>query len=463
MKYLQLLILITISLKSYSQCWQKIAVGTSSYAIKNDGTLWAWGENQFGQLGNGTVNISNLPVQVGTDSNWAEIDANGNVVLALKTDGSIWTWGKNVNVLALDSFYTTPIQIGSDNDWIKIAAPSFAIKSNGTLWAWGLNNDGDLGLGNTEAQFVPTQVGAEDDWIEISAGSRARLSIKSDHSVWGWYYNYLGALAIGPINNGDSNQIITIPTQTGNNTSDWNSAITNGCCFTKMIKQDGSLWACGSGFFGNIGDGTETAEVNVLTHVGFDNDWVAVDTSYHTLAIKNNGTLWGWGANQVGQIGDGTTQNKNVPTPTGNGISWMSIALGLNYSLALSNSGTLYAWGLNNNGQLGDGTFVNKSIPTQIGTACVLSTTEHQKLDHITVYPNPTKNKVVVSFLMPENEKVKISIYNMMGQIVFSKEIQSKIGSNEELLDLTNYGDAIYSIVLESKNLSGNVRIMKVK
>jgi alpha-tubulin suppressor-like RCC1 family protein len=154
-KALTFLLLFVLSQHVFSQCYTQIAAGSDhTVAIQSDGTLWAWGLNDFGQLGDGTTINKSVPTQIGTNTDWAFIDASGYNTMALKTDGSLWSWGSN-NFGQIGNgnggigiYNTTPTLIGTDTDWVKFTAFSFAIKSNGTLWAWGYNMEGQLGTGD---------------------------------------------------------------------------------------------------------------------------------------------------------------------------------------------------------------------------------------------------------------------------------------------------------------------------
>src|SRR3989337_2999238 len=130
----------------------QIAAGSyHTLAIKSDGTLWAWGYNYSGQLGDGTTSNKTTPVQIGTGTNWSQIAAGGYHTLAIKSDGTLWAWGGNsfgqLGDGTSSDYKTTPVQIGTGTNWSQIAAGGYhtlAIKSDGTLWAWG-NYYGQLG------------------------------------------------------------------------------------------------------------------------------------------------------------------------------------------------------------------------------------------------------------------------------------------------------------------------------
>lgn len=166
--------------------------GRHCLALKANGTLWAWGWNNEGQLGIGNENDSMVPVQVGTANDWRSIDAGTRLSFALKTDNSLWAWGNTTTGLEIDSNF--PQQVGNASGWQNIAVKryegsSFAMltKIDGTLWAWG--NDGYQQLGNGSVQddyAVPTQIGVESDWVSAYAGFRQGGAVKQDGTFWAW-------------------------------------------------------------------------------------------------------------------------------------------------------------------------------------------------------------------------------------------------------------------------------------
>jgi alpha-tubulin suppressor-like RCC1 family protein len=195
--------------------WLKVAASYAStaaagfsLAIKTDGTLWAWGDNTNGQLGLGNTTKYSSPKQVGSLTNWLTIAISGVssavTALAVKTDGTMWSWGQNnFGNLGLGNRtnYSSPKQIGALTTWLKIASSyhSLAVKTDGTLWSWGYNVQGQLGTGNTTYYSSPKQVGSLTTWLDVSAGGYFSLSTKTDGTLWSWGKNNFGQLGLGNI------------------------------------------------------------------------------------------------------------------------------------------------------------------------------------------------------------------------------------------------------------------------
>ena len=139
-----------------------VAAGSQhSVAIHPDGTLWAWGGNHNGQLGDGTATDRTAPVQVGTDTHWASAAAGNFHSLAIKTDGTLWTWGSNASGQLGDGTTTDrtdPVQVGTDTNWASVSggdSHTIALKTDGTVWGWGWNGFGPLGEASTAPQNTP--------------------------------------------------------------------------------------------------------------------------------------------------------------------------------------------------------------------------------------------------------------------------------------------------------------------
>ncbi|WP_074961625.1 T9SS type A sorting domain-containing protein [Flavobacterium akiainvivens] len=345
-------------------------------AIKSDGTLWAWGQNNNGQVGNNSNTDQPTPVQIGTDNDWWKISAGTYYSTAIKNDGTLWAWGSNS--LGQTGTLTTnyPHMIGTDTDWVHVAtglAFTSAIKSDGTLWMWGYNDYGQLGNGTDVNSNVPAQVGTDNDWVFTSHGSQHILALKSDGTLWSWGSDSAGSLGLGSL--GEQ----WYPTQIGTD-NNW-IQVCAGYSSGAAIKSNGTLWTWGYNDYGMVGDGTFVSK-QAPVQIGTDTDWQNVTITTHTMAIKTNGTLWAWGRNNYGKIGNGVVSfGQSTPVQIGTDTDWIKVLPGFEHSLGLKGNGTLWAWGHNNFGQLGDNTTVDKIVPTQTGSIC------NEPLCTITVSP----------------------------------------------------------------------------
>ena len=309
--------------------WASIASGAgANYALKTDGTLWAWGSNNAGGLGQGNTTDRSSPVQIGALTTWAKVDASGwnNYAKAIKTDGTLWAWGNNSYGYLGDGTNinkSSPIQIGALTDWTTTiaagASHTLAIKTDGTLWTWGLNYYGRLGLGNTTNRSSPVQIGSLTNWLKVSAGYDFSAAIKTDGTLWLWGRGVAGKLGLGNVTNYSS------PKQVGSLTN-W-SNIVIGQNHSAAIKTNGTLWTWGYTGKGQLGQG-DTIDKYSPVQVGALTDWsILCQDSFDSMAaIKTDGTLWTWGWNLFATLGLGDTTDRFSTVQVGASTNWQSVS-----------------------------------------------------------------------------------------------------------------------------------------
>ncbi|HYD90224.1 MAG TPA: T9SS type A sorting domain-containing protein [Flavobacterium sp.] len=295
--------------------WKNVDCGVHHViAVKTDGTLWAVGWNDDRQLGIGQAveEIYQL-TQVGSDNDWNSVFCGWDVSFSIKNNGTLWGWGKNQYGNLGDgtnSTRDTPVQIGTDTDWEIVASGvkhTLAIKTDGTLWAWGKSYDGALGIGGTgiSEESSPVQCGTDADWKSIIVGTEFSAGLKDDGTIWVW-----GKSGYGELGNGDTFSAYYVPTQLG--TELWTS-ISGRYNNVFAIKANGTLWAWGFNENGQLADGTTTNR-NIPTFIESFNDPASIMPSYlFTLALKEDGTLWAWGSNMLGHYGNGTILESGEP------------------------------------------------------------------------------------------------------------------------------------------------------
>jgi alpha-tubulin suppressor-like RCC1 family protein len=377
------------------------AGGFHSFALKDDGTVWAWGSNLNGQLGDGTTTNRLIPVQVkgeggvGHLTDVKAIAAGEYHSMALESNGTVWAWGTNYygqigngengsDDNYADAVQPTPVKVMGLSNVSAIAAGvnhSLALKKDGTVWAWGLNYYGQLGDGTTVDKNTSVQIKGLSNVAAIAAGDFYSFAVKKDGTVWAWGSNLNGQLGDGTKT--DSFTPVRVKGEGGKGNLTGVTSMSGGAGHSLALKKDGTVWAWGFNGFGQLGDGTKTDSLTPapvkgeggkgnLTHV---KALVAGTDAYHSLALKKDGTVWAWGYNEYGQLGDGAaTPSVSSLTPVqvkgeggkGNLTGVTSMAGGVYHSLALTSDCTVLAWGINWSGQLGDGTTAQRNAPVKV-------------------------------------------------------------------------------------------------
>ncbi len=311
---------------------RRLAVGGEhACLIKYDGSLWCWGANDHGQLGDGTTSDSNIPVN---------------------TDGQI--------------------------DWVSLAAgPSHScgLRSDGSAWCWGDNVDGQLGVGDLQPRSSPVPVTGDPGWVSISAGVGRTCGARTDGTVWCWGGGVpspspMPAVTGELVQVGDS-ELCTLGADrtiscngSAVGSGGWET-LSVGAAHACAIDTSGALSCWGDNDSGQLGDGTtSSSQTPVAVGAGFAQ--VSAGAA-QTCAIDTAGALSCWGANDSGQIGDGTTDPRPSPVPVGSvAAEWLLIRTGGASSCGAQTDGTVWCWGNNDHGQLGDMTNQSHSVPTGV-------------------------------------------------------------------------------------------------
>lgn len=316
--------------------WSLVSASTLSWsmAVKTDGTMWAWGNNSDGQLGQNDQGVTrSSPVQIGALTTWSQASAGSNFGVAIKTDGTMWSWGANdLGELGQNDrtvSRSSPVQIGALNTWSKISCGddySLAVKTDGTLWAWGSNQNGKLGDGSTINRSSPVQVGALTNWSVPSTKNYSSLAIKTNNTVWAWGYNGDGIT-------GQNNTIdVSSPVQIGALTN-W-LQVSCGRYHAGAVKTDGTIWTWGANTYGQLGSGTTVTRSSPV-QIGALNDWSSISCgNAHTAAIKTDGTLWVFGNGGSGKLGQNNTTSYSSPVQVGTS-QWYAVSAGLNNMLII--------------------------------------------------------------------------------------------------------------------------------
>lgn len=311
-----------------------VAVATGVYhslALKSDGTVWAWGANYDGELGNATTAIaSDVPVQVTLLTGAVSIAAGAYHSLAAKSDGTVWAWGYDNDGELGDGSATVnstaPVPVVGLTNAVSVAAGdsfSLALKADGTVWTWGANDSGQLGNNSTAGSTVPVQVASLAGIVAVAAAGSHAVALRSDGTVWAWGYNNDGEL--GNSSYANSGVPVQVTGLTG--------VVAIACAEygSVALSANGTVWAWGVNGAGELGNGSPAVNSNVPVQVSGVTGAVAIAAD---LALKSDGTIWAWGSNFEGQLGDGTNAYTTVPVPVSNLQGVAAIAGGGLQSLA---------------------------------------------------------------------------------------------------------------------------------
>ena len=364
------------------------AAGAAGGGSETAGALFRSGYNAQGEIGDGTTvdrrNLDPAFVQIGSGTDWEWNSASGYstnqvaTAYGVKTDGTGWIWGE-ASYGKLGNGTTTPnicspIQIGSLTDWKQMNGGqhhSMAVKTDGTLWGWGRNNSGQLGVGNTTDYSSPVQVGSLTDWLYVVCGANVTSGLKTDGTVWGMGSNSYGSLGQGPATGSFSS-----PVQVGSYT-DWTHISRNqtnvqtafmGVRGGTFEAPAGTLWACGNNTWGMMGTSNTTDYISPV-QIGSLTNWSKIEGGPGGFcSTKTDGTIWAWGYAYQGINGTGDTTVYSSPVQIGSLTDWSSIKKASRFlTMAIKTDGTFWCWAAQT--PVCGSTAVAKSSPVQLGTS----------------------------------------------------------------------------------------------
>jgi alpha-tubulin suppressor-like RCC1 family protein len=334
------------------------------------GLTFSWGCNTSGQLGDNTSVSTSSPVIIsGALSDWCRVSAGDCHNLAMRPNGSVWAWGYNTRGAVGDNTATirsSPVSVvGGFSDWCQISAGnahSLGLRTSGSAWAWGNNTNGRLGDNTATSRSSPVSVvGGFSDWCQISGGGGHSLGLRTSGSAWAWGCNNFGQLGDNTTTSKSS------PVSVVGGFSNW-CQLRAGSTHNLALRTDGTAWAWGLNSNGPLGDNTATSRLSPVSVVGGFSDWCQLSAGNGlSLGVRTSGSAWAWGVNSSGSLGDNTTTNKSSPVSVVGGFAnWCQVSAGANHSLGVRTNGSAWSWGNNSQGRLGDNTTTNASSPVSV-------------------------------------------------------------------------------------------------
>ena len=458
-------------------------------ALKANGTVWTWGYNVNGELGDGKNRNTNIPVQVVTgaqDSNSGyleniiQVAAGSNHNLALDKDGTVWAWGSNGYGQIGNNTTTSsslPVKVTGLTDAVSIAAGyynSFAVRKDGSVWSWGRNVYGSLGNGNTSNQLIPQRVlgGASGsqyltDIVEVKAATYHTLALKANGTVYAWGYNGYGQLGS---NGGNSYTPVQVVTGAQNSASGYLENVVD----IDVSSENDSTWGTSIALteskevygWGVSDNGALGKKDRITTPIKVSNVNTAVQIAIggtsngqFTYILKEDGTVSSLGYNVYGQLGNGTTTSSSVAQDVQNLKDVVQVVGSQNgyFGAAVRTDGTVWAWGYNGYGQLGNSKNENSSIPVSVGYPPTMNFdvqyAEVQKSATGTAvrkYENSEMPRSLTgSHAIAEDEQLVIDTSKLIGEQIFGFNLitdKSSSYSNAKDIEISSFDETLFTI-----------------
>ncbi len=475
-----------------------------SVALSNQNTVYAWGDNTWGNLGNGTFSPVYDPILLQSIDNIIQVTAGSNHVIALKSDNTLLAWGKNTNgQLGYGTYASSnfPMAVVSISDVQSISAGrnhSLALTTSGEVYAWGANNYGQLGNGDFVEQNQPVLVSGINNVVWVSCGADFSMAVRDDGTVWTWGCNDNGQLG--------HNDIISrnLPEQIYNLHKI--SMLTAGNKHALALNERGEVFAWGGNTEGQLGIGT-TNQSLIFERLDITGVKSIEAGSYNSYAIKNDGSVWSWGFNNFGQLGDQTTVNKSLPIRADQFFGIVDLGAGNDFvclvrkeskscssdlvslnmdtvpDVLISKTGMIlstiegvsYQWYFNSS-QLSNSNSQTINITAQgvytvevfFENGCsamseefsfYLNVEDYFVDQNVIVFPNPSKGYFELSLNMPESVLEKIqswTLYSLTGKIIETNDSFS--ASDTQNLKFEGLAPGTYYLRIQS-----SIGVMNVK
>jgi alpha-tubulin suppressor-like RCC1 family protein len=335
-------------------------------ARKSDGSIWSWGLGNGGANGDNTTITRSSPVSVIGNHSFTALNGSGvNYKSGLKADGSVWSWGNNGDGNLGDQAITnksSPVSVVGGHSFIKVRTSDdhqIGLKADGSVWGWGSGAAGRLGQGTTiVGRSSPVSIVGDHNFIDIMTGNQFSLALKADGTVWTWGNGSSGVLGDNATANRSS------PVSVIGDHSFVKLAIdsSNGT-ISAALKADGSVWTWGENGFGELGISAANNRSSPVSVVG-DHSFIMITTGFtHMGGLKADGSAWMWGRGNTGKTGLNISGNRSSPNSVVGGFSFIYLAATIGSTVAIRGDGTCMTWGDNTNGQLGDNRSVSRSSP----------------------------------------------------------------------------------------------------
>ena len=348
----------------------KISAGSKHTLHTGSKSVWGWGNNDNGQLGDNTTTSRLAPVSVlGAKKTFCDISTVYQHSIAIDKNGQVWGWGYNGYGQLGDNSATnrcTPVSIlGAKKTFCNITTGylhSMAIDKNGQVWGWGRNGYGILGNNETASRRTPVSIlGTKKTFCRISGGQYHTSGIDKNGMVWGWGYNGYGQLG----DNTTTSRRTPISIVGVKKTF---CQISSGYTHVSAIDKNGQVWGWGRNENGQLGNNSTISKLTPISILGAKKTFCQIAGNYYnTLCIDKNGLVWGWGNNSDSQLGDNSTTYHLTPISIlGAKKTFCRIASGFAHTIAIDRYGRVWGWGTNVSGQVGDKTVPSKYTPVSI-------------------------------------------------------------------------------------------------